>query len=236
MVVDASALAATGPPDTDILIITDDQFGRTLAAELPAVSWAAYDSALPSNWAAFLKARSLEKYFEAINGFRERRHRTQLVFGALTESISGMSGVSGVSGVSADSVCSHVTRASWSRASWSRPASAVGETRRSRMGIPMQGRRIGDASSAASQLNTSKDALEVHANGLQELNHQLERSLAPLGRGMTRDLATFDPCIPSPSIRDRTSLSTSQTFTLHALLEFSDISFISSRDGMSSSR
>jgi hypothetical protein len=90
MVVDASALAATGPPDTDILIITDDQFGRTLAAELPAVSWAAYDSALPSNWAAFLKARSLEKYFEAINVFRERRHRTP--------SVSGKSGVSCVSG------------------------------------------------------------------------------------------------------------------------------------------
>ena len=62
----------------------------------------------------------------------------------------------GVSGVSADSVRSHVTRASWSRASWSRPASAVGETRRSRTGIPMQGRRICDASSAASQLNASK--------------------------------------------------------------------------------
>jgi cold shock CspA family protein len=159
MVVDASALAATGPPDTDILIITDDQFGRTLAAELPAVSWAAYDSALPSNWAAFLKARSLEKYFEAINVFRERRHRTP--------SVSGKSGVSCVSGVSTDSARSHVTRASWSRASWSRPASAVGEARRSRTGIPMpsprplerallQGRRIGDASSAASQLNASK--------------------------------------------------------------------------------
>ena len=67
-----------------------------------------------------------------------------------------MSGVSGVNGVSADSVCSHVTRASWSRASWSRPASAVGETRRSRTGIPMQGRRIGDVSPVASQLNVSK--------------------------------------------------------------------------------
>ena len=94
--------AATMSPLDEVLLITDDIFGTTLAAELDAVTHATYDGELPGAWKRCFGADTLAAYFASYNIYRERRDRSR------TPSASG------------------------TRASWSRPASVVASRRRAR--------------------------------------------------------------------------------------------------------
>ena len=107
MVIDATTMTLTDPR-MEILIITDDQFGKTLAAELSAVTWISFDAALPRPWASLFAKTTVADYFAAFGVYRRRVDRTP--------SVSGASGASGLR--------SHI---SGTRASWSRPASMMGD-------------------------------------------------------------------------------------------------------------
>ena len=99
IVCDAAVLASK-LKNLDILLITDDLFGLTLAAELAAVTHATYSSTLPYRWKELLRKSSLEEYFEAIDVYRERRSQTPSEY----------------SGVSRSHSRNNSTRALWSRA------------------------------------------------------------------------------------------------------------------------
>ena len=63
IVCDAAEIASRHK-DADILLVTDDLFGRTLAAELSAVTHATYSGKLPVWWSSFLGDKhSLEAFF-----------------------------------------------------------------------------------------------------------------------------------------------------------------------------
>ena len=110
IVCDAAAIAIRNE-DADILLVTDDLFGRTLAAELSAVTHVTFSGDLPLWWCSFLGGwSSMEAFFESIGVYRERASRAA---SAYSGSVSGHSHA--------------VTR---TRASWSRPASSVGSVGR----------------------------------------------------------------------------------------------------------
>ena len=106
-----AAVIANRIVDADILLVTDDLFGHTLAAELSAVTHATFSGSLPQRWMQQLlfckdEMPSFEAFFESIGVHRERASRAA---SACSGSMSGHSHA--------------VTR---TRASWSRPASSVG--------------------------------------------------------------------------------------------------------------
>lgn len=108
MVLDASKLLHnTDDPVTALLIITDDQFGATLAAEEPAVAHVTYSSPLPLSWRGIFRGAdqdthmTVESFFATHDVFREKVQRGR------SESIA--------SGTSGRSRSASFTRASWSR-------------------------------------------------------------------------------------------------------------------------
>jgi hypothetical protein len=88
---------------TKILIITDDQFGKTFAAENQNhVDWVAFDAPLPMSWRSqFSFLESVETFFRTYDVIRERKDRSA----SRSRNGSERSGVAPT------------------RASWSRPAS-----------------------------------------------------------------------------------------------------------------
>ena len=113
-----AAIIANRMVDADILLVTDDLFGRTLAAELSAVTHATFSGSLPQRWMQQLgNMPSFEAFFESIGVHRERASRAA---SACSGSMSGHSHA--------------VTR---TRASWSRPASSFGSMSRKRKVKPI---------------------------------------------------------------------------------------------------
>ena len=97
--------------DLKLLLISDDIFGRTLAAEQSDVFHVAFDDPLPQDWVERFGASSMQEFFERLDVHRERRARTPSV----------------------------VSVRSKSRASWSRAASTVAPRRPPRRERLLQG-------------------------------------------------------------------------------------------------
>jgi cold shock CspA family protein len=108
-----AAVIASRFVDAEILLVTDDLFGQTLAAELSAVTHAGYSDSIPRQWMRRLGNKpSFEAFFESIGVHRERRSR------AASECSGSVSGLSRAG-----------TR---TRASWSRPANSAGSMQRTK--------------------------------------------------------------------------------------------------------
>lgn len=131
MVIDATRLidAQIHRPAHDrrrcrILLVTDDLFGRTLAAEEPnSIACVAYNDILPDIWLGTVfgtEHASVEEYFESIGVVRERRGRSE------SQSRSQSRGRS-QSRDGSQSRDRSASRDSRTRASWSRVASDHGE-------------------------------------------------------------------------------------------------------------
>jgi cold shock CspA family protein len=108
MVLDASRLLHDQrAPVAALLMITDDQFGATLAAEEPAVTHVTYSSPIPMAWRSIFRGsnrdvhETLEAFFASHEVFRARVQRGR------SESVT--------SGATNRSRSASRTRASWSR-------------------------------------------------------------------------------------------------------------------------
>ena len=75
-----AAILSSFYSETDILLVTDDLWGKTLAAELKAVTHATYDGRLPPVWRArFGGEATISGYLAAFDIHRQRRDRTPSV-------------------------------------------------------------------------------------------------------------------------------------------------------------
>lgn len=81
-----AAILSSFYSETDILLVTDDLWGKTLAAELKAVMHATYDGRLPPVWRArFGGEATISGYLAAFDIHRQRRDRTPSVAGPVAQ-------------------------------------------------------------------------------------------------------------------------------------------------------
>ena len=145
MVCDVAVLVNAMGPYVEILVVTDDLFAKTLAAELaPNVTHATWDGRLASHWRArFKDAASVEDFFKGFDIQRQRRDRSPSVTSRARSRGESFGRVGG-------------TRASWSRTATvvdmkpSRSAVSVSKKKKSGGALkwpvgqkPSQGKQVG---------------------------------------------------------------------------------------------
>ena len=146
MVLDASNLIRD-QIKRHILIITDDRFGQTLAAEEPgAINHVTFSSTLPTRWRqGFTPHDTIEDFFKTYGVHKERVERS---YGGSVSSRSGFSSHSNMSRT---------------RASWSKPARS---DRGDDLGVPT--RRI------TRETEHLKQKLDLQRNEIESLKLQVE--------------------------------------------------------------